>query len=841
MKRTKKRSGTGQGTPTAATLARDLHELAANYWWSWETDARELWDAVRRVLPDRYQREHAPVLSRSLRSTHLEKLLADPVFCRLHSKVLSAFRRMLSTKARSQSGVAVDHPVAYFSMEFAVHESLPIYAGGLGVLAGDHAKSASDERVPFVGVGLYYRRGYFRQELSGRGKQRVVRKLADVSRLAMEPVKRRGGKELRIHVQLPHGEVALRAWIVRVGRVNLYLLDAELPENSKQDRELCQRLYSSPREERIRQEVLLGIGGVRLLEALGIVPSVWHLNEGHVAFLALERIRRARSKTKLSVKEAIEYVASDTLFTTHTPVPEGNEVFDLALAREHLEPHAAAAGVPVDDILSLGLDRTSDGREVLSMTVLALRFSRFRNGVSALHGEVSRGMWRGLWPGLSRDEVPIGSVTNGVHMKTWVAPEMDRLLQRFVGADWDRHLDDADYWSKVAGIPEVELWETKLELKRRLVEFVRRRESERLVRERVGKARREREVSRLLNPESFTIGFARRFALYKRADLIFHDLERAARLFGSSSRPVQLLFAGKPHPDDPAGRKLFERVATMSKRSEFRGRVVVLENYDMEVGRLLVQGVDVWLNNPRRPLEASGTSGQKVPLNGGLNCSILDGWWCEGYTRETGWAFGQTRDYTDLRLQDREDAAALYEVLEKEVVPLYYKRDLGGRPRTWLRRVKSAIQRTAPLFSSSHMVLEYVRRYYGPAARHGAKVRARGGHRARELAAWRSSVEKYWPLVHVRDARRARGGALSIELFLGAIPPRLACLGRDGGVIPLELVESAGGGVHRFELPREPVGVVRVFATHPALASPQEIGLAVEVTAPRPPRRPRAR
>lgn len=815
-------------------ILRDLHELSRNLWWSWQPDGHAFWARVAQAVPaSRRDASNPCVVVAALTTKRAAGLAADPAYVRLHQKFVRRFRQEGQRQGRAPKGLSSQAPVAYFSMEFGVHESLSIYAGGLGILAGDHTKSASDEGVPLVGIGLYYRRGYFRQDVDEKGKQEVVQTLTNPATAPLDAVKGRNGRELRIGVELPQGKVLLRAWELRVGRVSVYLLDSDVPENRPRDRRITHRLYSIDRRERIQQELLCGIGGVRLLETLRIRPGVWHLNEGHVAFLTLERLRIARRDQRLEVAEALESIAADTVFTTHTPVPEGNEVFDLALARLHLGPYAKAAGIPIDEYLSLGLDWGADNQPVLSMTVLALRLSRFRNGVSTLHGEISRQMWKHLWPGFRAAEVPIGSVTNGVHMPTWVAPEMDSLYRRHLGSQWTARLDDAEFWKKSTAIPDRELWEAKQSLKVRLVRFVREREDARLRRYGWSASRRERAVGKLLDPEAFTIGFARRFALYKRADLIFRDLKRAARLFGSRARPAQIVFAGKPHPEDPFGRQLFESIVAMAKRREFAGRVVVLENYDMEIGRHMVQGVDVWLNNPRRPLEASGTSGQKVPLNGGVNCSILDGWWCEGYSPKVGFAFGKAEPYDDLELQDRDDSSALYRVLEKEVVPLFYQRDRSGLPRRWLRMVKAAIASTAPTFSSSHMVLEYVRNLYVPALEHARSLRAQ---QAGELVSWKEDVFQSWPLVHLRDALAVAGG-LEIDVFLAGISPQdIACLSDDGRACTVNVIKTMGPGLHRVRIGGRGrgaraggAGCVRLFPAHPSLAHPQELGLSLEI------------
>ncbi len=818
-------------------IAEDLHELAANLWWTWNEEAGQLWDRVAQQWPARSRarlRASPPAMARSLDRARLRRLTANDDYLRFHRRVMASLRRAVRRRPAVE-GLSRSRPIAYFSMEFGVHESLPIFAGGLGILAGDHAKSASDLGLPMVGIGMLYHRGYFRQELDGT-RMRVKYSALDIENAPLERVRGRDGKELRVSVELPDGVVRVRAWRARVGQVDLYLLDTDVSGNRPAQRRINNYLYGGSREDRIRQELVVGIGGVRLLAALGIEPSVWHMNEGHVAFLALERLRRIRQGTRLDVVEALEALAADTVFTTHTPVPEGNETFDMSLVRGYVESHAEAAGLPVDEFLDMGLDDTGE-RPIFSMTVLALRLSRFRNGVSALHGEVARGMWSFLWPALQTREVPIGSVTNGVHMTTWVAPQMASLFDRHVGDDWRERQAEAKLWKRAAKIPDAQLWTAKQELKGELIGFVRERERARLARAGWNEKRITKHVDGLLRPDALTIGFARRFALYKRSALIFRDLKRAARLFGSERRPLQIIFAGKPHPEDPEGRKVFEKVARIAARKEFRGRVVLLENYDTEVCRYMVRGVDVWLNNPRRPLEASGTSGEKVPINGGLNVSILDGWWCEGYAPETGWAFGKTEAYDDLAVQDRDDAAALYKVLEREVIPLYYERDRRDLPRAWIKKLKSSMARLVPAFSSHRMVLDYVEQYYLPAQEQGRALRAAGGKLARELAAWQDDVFRSLPLVHFRSGNLSLNGALVVEVFLGGLDPRrLRCWDEDGRDHRVTVERRDGAGLYRLRIER-PAGVtkggrrwkLRLFPTHPKLPQPQELGLAIDL------------
>ena len=818
-----------------------LEELSRNLWWSWDPEATSLWDeiAARLEVPSTDWSPRNPVLLLGgRRAKGLRALLADPGLRRRVERVAARFHKALKARPLLALANRLPGPVAYFSMEFGVHESLPIYAGGLGILAGDHTKSASDLGIPLLGVGLFYREGYFRQAIDGRGRQQVLFPRADPRLLPVEAARGPGGRELRVTVELPGRALTLKVWRVRVGRVDLVLLDSDTSENLPRDRALTHRLYIGDRQNRIIQEVIAGIGGVRAIRALGIEPAVWHLNEGHVAFLSLERIRElnaGRSASgRLSLAEAAEAVAADCVFTTHTPVPEGNEVFHLDLARRHLEPHCRAAGIPVDEYLALGLDRAGDGRPVLSMTVLAMRFSRRRNGVSKLHGVVSRRMWRKLWPGFGDQEAPIGSVTNGVHPQTWVAPEYGRLYAGRLGRDWSSRFGDAAFWARAARIPDRELWAIKKSRKREMVEFVRRRAAAQAVAAGQSPDAAGRAAAKLLDPEVFTIGFSRRFALYKRAGLLFSDRKRARKLLHDRRRPVQMVFAGKPHPEDRLGARLFEEIGEISREPAFAGRVVLLANYDIEVARHLVQGVDLWLNTPRRPLEASGTSGQKVSINGGLNLSILDGWWDEGFSPEAGWAFGKPIDYTDTARQDREDLAGLYRALEDEVIPLYYRRGSDGVPKGWMKTVKAAIARLVPQFSTTRMLTEYARDYYLPAAAGGQAVRAQGVRTAREVARWRREVERSWPLSHVIGTRRVRGGrVVEVDVFVAGLASRdLASRvsGANGSTIEPVACRALHEGVVRFSFPvlTRAAARLRIWPCHLALPHAVEVGLSLE-------------
>ena len=698
---------------------RPLQELAHNLWWSWDGDARSLFAAVD---PARWEAvEHNPVLLLHRLSARRSRQLADDrAFLRQLRSVHRRFRAYLRARPwyRQQHARAGRGLVAYFSMEFALHESLPIYAGGLGVLAGDHFKSASDLGLPLVGVGIFWNRGYIRQRVDAAGVQTAHYDRLRPEHLPLQPVCA-PGKRQPIQFAVPMGarQVWATAWCVRVGRCPIYLLDTQLPRNEPRDRRLTDRLYIGDRESRIRQELLLGIGGWRLLQALRLPVKACHLNEGHAAFCAVDRVAQQLATCDGNVEHAARTVAARTVFTTHTPVPEGNETFIPKLVRRYFEPYCRKTGLDLDWLLAAGRVEPGDEDEPFGMTPLALRLADRRNGVSQLHGEVSRRMWQGVWPRRAEERVPIGAITNGVHADTWLHPRMAELLDAHLPSDWRSRQDQPRVWQAVRGIPAAELWQLHVELKRDLVEFVRSRLQQQCERQGLS-ARKVAAAGQVLDPDALTIGFARRFAAYKRATLVFSDADRLAKLLSDARRPVQLIFAGKAHPADEAGKALVAQLVKHARSKRFAGRVVFLEDYDMAVARHLVAGVDVWLNNPRRPHEASGTSGMKPALHGGLNLSILDGWWPEACVPgRNGWAIGADRDHPGSAAADRRDAAALYARLKQDVVPLYYKRDRAGLPAKWVSCMKHTLQTIAPAFNSHRMVREYLKKYYLPALR----------------------------------------------------------------------------------------------------------------------------
>ncbi len=694
------------------TLQR-LRELAQNLWWSWQPDIRAIF---RELDPATWSVVyHNPVAL--LQRMPEAEILGRIQVLEMQTRINQAHRRLQEYLAGGDSwgtthaGPLLAHPVAYFSAEFGLHQSLPVYSGGLGVLAGDHLKSMSDLGVPVVGVGLLYAQGYVHQLIDENGWQQDSYEPIGSAELPAEPVLDDDGEPVRVEVEMPGRTVRLRIWHVRAGRSRLLLLDARDAANAPEDQELTARLYGGDNETRIQQEILLGVGGFRALGAIGVHPSVLHLNEGHSAFAFLEWARHLVEHEGLDPADALREVAAHGVFTTHTPVEAGHDRFAPDLAARHLEALAAGLKLPLDEVLALGSERPGDPGSTFCPTVLALRLSRRANGVSALHGRVSRRMWNHLYPARPEEEVPIGHITNGVHVRTWIAADMHGLLAHYLGPHWLDSICRPELWAKIESVPDAELWEVHQVLKSRLFEFVRGRLADR--RSRLSLPAPEREP---LLAGALTIGFARRFATYKRADILFHDLDRLDRLVNHPRRPLQMVFAGKAHPRDTGGKALAQRVANLEKDPRFAGRIVFVENYSMHVGRQLVQGVDVWLNNPRRPQEASGTSGEKCILNGVLNCSILDGWWAEGYDGSNGFGIGHGEIHANPEIQDERDAADLFAVLENEVVPLYYERDAEGLPRGWIRRVKRAIRTLAWRYNADRMVKDYVEQCYLPAA-----------------------------------------------------------------------------------------------------------------------------
>ena len=713
-----------------------MSELAYNLQWSWNHSIRSIF---RRLDPILWKHSgHNPVLmlGRVPQAT-LDRAAADPRF-------LAAYRGACERhdKYLEHSEPAGDQLIAYFSMEYGLVECMPIYSGGLGVLSGDHLKASSDAGMPLTGVGLLYQKGYLQQALNPDGWQQERNPVNDFYTLPVRPVQNSQGQDLMVHIKLPTGKVHIKVWCMDVGRVKLYLLDTNIPENEQQEhREITDQLYGGDILIRIRQEIVLGIGGLRALHALNLKPTVWHMNEGHSAFLALERMRLLIEEQKLSFDEAFEACRSNNVFTTHTSVPAGIDLFDPGLLYEYFGEYCRESGMPFDKFLALGRFRPENHQEPFSMAILAIKAAAFRNAVSGLHRQVSQEMWQELWPKLPVWEVPVTSVTNGVHLPTWLNGDLAQLYDQYLQPDWRERYADSKIWDLVEDIPIPELWEAHRRRKRILATFVRERVVAAAL-ARKASAAEQRRLADVLEPDSFTIGFARRFATYKRATLLFRDVERLKRLLTNRERPVQIVIAGKAHPKDLPGKTLIREIVQLSRNPELAKHIVFVEDYSIEVAREMVQGVDLWINTPRRGEEACGTSGMKAGINGVLNFSILDGWFDEAFEISGGWAIGDREPYSDD--QDEVHARAIYSMLENEIVPMYYQDREEGVPADWVRRMKQSLIHLSPQFNCQRMVGEYMAQLYEPAHQAYLEVSKDRFEPARDRSRWNEQVEKVW-------------------------------------------------------------------------------------------------
>jgi len=697
-------------TPIPARINR-LRDIAYNYWWAWNPNATDLFNRIDSQLWESIY--HNPVqFLRNVRQRNLIAVANNPPWLADYDAVVVAFDAYMNRKDTwfKRTYPTEKSTIAYFSAEFGLHESLPIYSGGLGILAGDHIKEASDLDLPLVAVGFIYPQGYFRQRLDHSGWQEALYSKMSFADIPARPALTPDGNEVVVDVELPGRTIYAKVYHLQIGRMSLYLLDTDIHPNSPADRDLSARLYGGDHELRVAQELVLGVGGVRALRQMGIAPAVWHMNEGHSAFLVLELAREYVAQG-VPFMQAFDMVRDQAVFTTHTPVPAGNDAFSLDLIDKYFAKFWDQLGISRDAFMNIAMQQQSWGPS-FAMTVLALRLSEMHNGVSKLHGQVARSMWQWLYPGKSNDEVPITSVTNGIHTASWLAPTMRNLFDRTLGVDWYEHLDNPATWQALKSSDDGEFWQARLSLKRTLVEFVRERLAQRHTRLGFPPV-----AWPMFDDTILTIGFARRFATYKRATLLFKDADRLKAILNNPARPIQMVFAGKAHPADEPGKHFIQDVYRRSQEPGFAGRIIFLEEYDMCVARALVQGVDVWLNTPRRPYEASGTSGQKASLNGIPNLSILDGWWPEAYDGTNGWAIGTEQEYDNLDAQDWDDAQHLYQLLENEVAPAYYDRDASGVSARWVSIAKAAIMTCAPKFSTQRMLKEYVNRLYLPVAK----------------------------------------------------------------------------------------------------------------------------
>jgi starch phosphorylase len=832
----------------------NLRNLAFNLWWSWNYDALELF---RELDPELWENcGHSPVkMLRLVKQNRLESAAKDKGYRdrveKVHQRLESYLNRKETWFTRNLPKEKKDTPlVAYFSAEFGFHESLPNYSGGLGILAGDHCKSASDLGLPFVAVGLLYRFGYFSQRINRDGWQEasaidnVFQDLPVRQALAAD-----GKTPVVVEISLPGRKVFAKAWEVRIGITRLVLMDTDLAENAVEDRRITYQLYGGDHEMRIQQEIVLGIGGVRALVAMGLAPSVFHMNEGHAAFLGLERIRRLVKDAKLTFIEALQSVAASSVFTTHTPVPAGNDAFSPELMEKYFDNYVHDCQIGFADLLKLGRPWAYNEEEPFSMTILALRLSRQANGVSAIHGKVSRGMWQSVWPGVPKAEIPIRHVTNGIHTFTWMAPEIRGLLEKHGGPMTEEELAKADEWKKRVSFKDKDYWVTHQRLKLDLLKFV--RANVRTQRLRNGAKPAEiRETDQMLDPKALTIGFARRFATYKRAALLFRDLDKLAQIVNDPKRPVQFLFAGKAHPADEGGKKLIQQIVQISALPQFKDRIVFVENYDFNVARHLYHGCDVWLNNPTRPLEASGTSGEKVITNGCLNFSVRDGWWDEAYDGTNGWAIGDDAFRLEPDVQDEFDSFSMYEILKHEIVPLYYDQDAEGVPKRWIDRVRRSLITIGPVYNTSRMVADYATDFYRRAAEKGRMFAEGGWSKSRELAVWKDKVRIAWPKVRANGVTwngptRSTVNVgdtvpVSAQIFLGDLRSEEAAVEaylkaiEPGGVSKVVRLEPEGATKDGWQSYVGRVSVedsgnfkfnVRVRPSHPSLTQAHELRL----------------
>ncbi len=825
-----------------------IRELALNLYWSWNHDAISLF---RRLDPELWESSgHNPVsMLGQIRQERLVHASRDRAFLAHMDRVYGDFQKYL----RESEWFQVAHPeagdllFAYFSMEYGITECLRIYSGGLGVLAGDYLKSACELGLPLVGLGLLYQEGYFLQYLNPDGWQQEMYPKNDFYNLPLVMVRKDDGSPLRIEVKLPEGSCKIQVWRADIGDVRLFLLDTNLPENGPEGQAITGRLYGGDQDTRIRQEIVLGVGGYRALLAMGLEPTICHMNEGHSAFMALERCSVFMKKHGCTYEEARQITRTANIFTTHTAVPAGFDVFDKEVMRRYWAGFAKEVGLTLDDLMALGRGRSDSQDEQFNMAKCAIRHSVVRNAVSKLHQKVTRRMLKNLWPGYYEGDIPVESVTNGVHTRSWISKEMSELFDRYLGPHWSEDPVDKSVWGYVDQIPDEELWRTHERRRERLVAFVRRA----LVSQLASRGRTEKEISEargVLDPKALTIGFARRFAAYKRAGLILSDPERLKGILANAERPVQLLFAGKAHPRDDQGKLLIQQIVRSAADPAVRRHIVFIEGYDITLARYLVQGVDVWLNNPLMLQEASGTSGMKVLPNGGLNLSTPDGWWGEGFEKGVGWSIGKGEAYGNPEYQDRVESGALYNILEREVIPLFYDKGEDGLPRNWISMMKNSMRTLCPVFNTNRMVHEYTERFYLPSARHYRELV--GNNLARGLAAvrWKEHVRRNWDQVHVLEvesgnvesvevgmslklrSRVALGnltpGDVEVQLYYGPLDTNREII--SGRVVPMNFVDGDGvGHVYEGYMPCETSGlvgyVVRVVPRHPDVRAPSEL------------------
>ncbi len=827
-----------------------LEELAGNLWYSWDKPTRTLFARLHPGLWESTGHNPRAFLQR-VDEQRLTDAAEDHVFLASYNRVLSTYDTYHNEPLRRDQPQHLKQSdmVAYFCAEFGFHESFPIYSGGLGILAGDHCKAASDARLPFVGVGLLYRQGYFSQTIDRDGRQIASYTDSDFSSLSVTPALGEDGRELKVPVEMVGRTVWAKVWLARVGHVWLTLLDTDIEVNPPEDRDITHRLYGGDRETRIRQEIVLGVGGARALAVMGVKPTVWHMNEGHAAFLVLERMRGLMQEGGLDFASALEAAAVDMVFTTHTPVPAGHDHFSMEMIERYFQDYCRGAGIEMEAFKALG--RAKDSPD-FNMTALALHGSRHHNGVSKIHGEVSSRICTDAWPQIEPEENPMGHVTNGVHLATFLAQEWMELFDERLGYEWRHRLSDTKYWeTRIDQIPDHMFWTVRRSLKTQMLHTVRHRLSKQTLRNHASEAHLDRilRLANPLDPKVLTIGFARRFATYKRATLLFRDMDWLRRILADDARPVLFIFAGKAHPADQPGQEFIRQIHEYARRPEFEGKLLMVEGYDLGLARRLVAGVDVWLNNPIYPLEASGTSGMKAAMNGSLNLSVLDGWWGEGWDGTNGWAIKPAPAYFDEARRDEEESLSLYELLQEQILPLYYQRNDMGYSEGWVKMAKRSIATLLPRFNAARMVGEYTSKFYGMASANGLRFRADNYAAARILAEWKQRVRSHWPKLSLNrlDAPKSRlvygeSFKLQVAAYLDGLSPediRLEVFSERAGSgrkLDVHRLESRGAeadGHVLYELDMAPQWCgrmnyhIRAYPWHPLLSHPFETGLMI--------------
>jgi len=829
-----------------------LKKLSHNLYWSWDHQSRSLF---RRLEPELWEKTNRnPVLLLgTVDQERLEKMGNNEGFISSLERVRINVESYLHRKTWFSEQHASKEPfsIAYFSMEYGLANALPIYSGGLGVLAADHLKSASDLGLCLTGVGLLYQNGYFQQYLSSEGWQQETYPVNDFYNLPLTLVKNDKGEDVTITLNYPNGPLTARAWKTQVGRISIYFLDTNLDQNNDEDRNITDQLYGGDNEMRVKQEILLGIGGMRLLKKLGIDPTVCHMNEGHSAFLALERLRGLmKYNGHLSFYEACEAIRCGNIFTTHTPVPAGIDEFDPAVIKKYLKPFYSDLGLSDQEFLELGGAKYTQTNGKFNMAIFAINMASAYNGVSQLHGRVSRGLWNYKWPEVPEDEVPISHVTNGIHIRTWISEDMAELFNRYLGPNWYRDPVDESRWERINHIPNEELWRTHERRRERLVALSRQRLYQQLSNSGMPIAQVE-VANEVLNPEALTIGFGRRFAEYKRAYLMFRDLDRLRKILNNKEQPVQIIISGKAHPHDKIGKGIIRDIINIIRQEDFRSRIVFLENYDMNIAAYLVQGVDVWLNTPRRNREASGTSGMKAGANGALNLSTLDGWWEEAYemNMNIGWALGRGENYADEEEKNQIESEELYDILEKQVVPLFYSRNRGGLPKEWIGMMKDSMRTICPFFNTNRMVRTYFQSYYQPAAERFRKANENGQAGAKELAEWRRKIDDRWKNVRVINVKSDNSTNLKIgddisvnsQVELGSLKPDDVKVEvyygpvdekgkiREAKTVAMKCTKQGNPCEYHSSFPADKTGrmgyTVRIIPYHTMVANPFELGL----------------